>query len=64
MMRLTRAAWDEDQESYAAGPDERSWLRVGRIEHHRCPFSFRLAERSPDTQMLRERREVLLDHFA
>jgi Subtilase family len=26
LMRLTRAAWDEDQKSYAAGPDERSWL--------------------------------------
>lgn len=26
LMRLTRAAWDEDQESYTAGPDERSWL--------------------------------------
>ncbi len=25
-MRLTRAAWEEDQESNTAGPNERSWL--------------------------------------
>jgi hypothetical protein len=26
LMRLTKAAWEENQEAYTAGPDERSWL--------------------------------------